>query len=93
MPSSKSSSSGYYNTEDEEYVCSVLDLLALNQDCNRMFDNDMNMMARHENKMGNDDVPIFQRAVNEDPTLFELTLARNPAAMYAMREALVLIQY
>jgi hypothetical protein len=53
-----------------------------------MMDDETNMLAHHERNMGNEGVPIFQQAVNEDPELFTEARARITATVYAMREAI-----
>jgi len=69
-PSSKSSSSDNNDTEYEEYVSCFLESLGLNQNCKRMLNDDTKIFAHHNEKMGNNAVPIFQQAVKEDPKLF-----------------------
>jgi len=54
-----------------------------------MLNDEMKMLAHHERKMGNQAIPIIQRAVNEDPELYIEAQAWVTAALYAMCEAIV----
>jgi len=47
------------------------------------------MLAHHETKMRTTAIPIFQKAVTEDPELFIEARAQISAAVYAMRGRIV----
>jgi hypothetical protein len=47
------------------------------------------MLAHHKGMIRNQYIPIFQKAVNEDPKLFIEVQAQMTAAMFAMCEAIV----
>jgi hypothetical protein len=88
-PGSESGSSDDNDTQDEEYVSCFPEWLGLDPDCKRMMDDETKMLAHRERKIENKAVPIFQQAVNEDPELFTEPRAQIPAAVYAMRKAIV----
>jgi len=87
-PSSESSSSANTDTEDEKHVSCFLVWLGLNPECMRMSDNEPNMLAHHESKMGNKAIPIFWYRVQEDAELCSEAQGQCSAAVYAMRDCI-----
>jgi len=54
-----------------------------------MLDDETNILAHHKSQMGNNAIPIFQQAVNENPELFIEAQTQIAAATYATRETKV----
>jgi len=70
-------------------VSCFLEELGLDPNCKRMLDDETKMLAHQGRIMGNQAVPSFQQAVNEDPELFIEARAQVTAVLYARREAIV----
>jgi hypothetical protein len=70
-------------------VSCFLEWLGLDPNSKRMLDDKTKMLVHHERKMGNNAVPIFQHAVNEDLKLFIKVQAQISLAVYAMHEVIV----
>lgn len=64
------------NTVEKEYMSSLLQWLGLNPDWKRMLDDETNMLAHHNRKIGNNTIHILQQAVDKDPESFKESWAQ-----------------
>jgi len=58
------------NTQGEEYVSHILNLISLNLNCRKVMDNEMNLFAYFARMIGNKAKPVLQMAVTENPQFF-----------------------
>jgi len=83
--SSKRSSSNDHDTEDKDYVSSILELLRLDLKCKIMLDNKRKMLAHRERILGDQAIPFVIQVVHNHPQLFTEAQAQMTVAINAIR--------